>query len=212
MDDAGLVDPELHLACLDVLDRLGHVHGDGAGLGIRHQAAGTEDPAQATDHPHHVGGRHDRVELEPAALDLGRQVLAADHVGAGLLGLLDLLAAGEDRHSGGSAGAVRQDDRAADHLVGVLGVDPQAHGDLHRFIELGERELLDPSQGLLELEGLGPFRLLDRVAVLLAVSWHGRVFRLVLFVSSVLAPLRYNSSAASLSRSLDSLAALARSG
>ena len=39
-------------------------------------------------------------------------------------------------------GAVRQHHRAAHHLVGVLGIDAEAHGDLHGLVELGEGDVL----------------------------------------------------------------------
>ena len=63
------------------------------------------------------------VELEPARFDLLDQVLGADLVGAGAERLLGLLALGEHRDPDLLAGAVGQDDRAPDHLVGVAGVD-----------------------------------------------------------------------------------------
>jgi hypothetical protein len=45
---------------------------------------------------------------------------------------------------------VRQHDRAADHLVGVLRVDPQAQRDLDRFVELRELHLLHEGNRVLE--------------------------------------------------------------
>ena len=61
---------------------------------------------------------------------------AADLVGAGRLGLVDLVALGEDHRPQRPADAVRQHDRAADQLVGLLGVDPQPHDDLDGLVEL----------------------------------------------------------------------------
>src|SRR5690606_8373385 len=49
------VDAELDLAALDVSDGLGDVGRDGAGLGVRHEVARTEDAAETTDLAHHVG-------------------------------------------------------------------------------------------------------------------------------------------------------------
>ena len=83
-----------------------------------------------------VSGRGEgHVELEPAGFDLLDQVLRADLVGAGAERLLGLLALGEDRDADLLAGAVGQDDRAADHLVGVARVDPEAEVDLDRGVE-----------------------------------------------------------------------------
>ena len=67
-------------------------------------------------------------------------------VGAGFLGFLLLVGAGNHQHALALAQAVRQDDRAADHLVGVLGIDAQAHRELDRLVELRELDLLHQRQ------------------------------------------------------------------
>ena len=131
-----LVDAELDLAALDVGDGLGGVHRDGAGLRVRHQATRAEHLAEPADLAHHVRRRDDGVEVEPAAGHLLEQVVGADVVGAGLTGGLGLVAVGEDEDAGGLAGAVRQVDGAADHLVGLARVDAEAHGDLDGLVVL----------------------------------------------------------------------------
>ena len=105
---AGLVDAELHLAGLDLLDRLGDVERDGAGLRVRHQAAGAEDLSELTDRAHHVRRGDDGVEVGPATLDLLDHLVAADEVGAGFLRFLLLVALGDHEHTLGLAGAVRE--------------------------------------------------------------------------------------------------------
>ena len=72
-----------------------------------------------------------------AALDGLHQILGADHVGAGRLGLVGLGALGEHRDADGLAGALGQGDDAADHLVGVARIDAEVHRDLDRLVELG---------------------------------------------------------------------------
>ena len=124
-------------------DRALEVEGDGAGLGVRHQAAAAEDLAEPADQAHRVGRRERDVELEPAGLDLLDQVLATDLVGTGAQRLLGLLALGEDGDADDLARAVRQDDRAADHLVGVAGVDAEAEVRLDRRVEVDGRRLLE---------------------------------------------------------------------
>src|SRR6266705_1451817 len=57
VDDAGLVDPVLDAATLDVLDRAADIEGDAARARIRHQATRPQDLAQAADLTHHVGRR-----------------------------------------------------------------------------------------------------------------------------------------------------------
>src|SRR6478609_57494 len=76
------------------------------------------------------------VEVEPAAVDLLDQLVATDDVGAGLTGGVGLVAVGEHQDLGGLAGAVGQVDRAADHLVGLAGVDTEAHGHVDGLVEL----------------------------------------------------------------------------
>ena len=78
-----------------------------------------------------------------AALDVLGQVVRADDVGAGLLGLARLVALGEhgDRHV--LAEAVRERDRPAQLLVGVADVEAGADVHLDGLVELGVLELLD---------------------------------------------------------------------
>ncbi len=130
------VDAELDLAALDVGDGLGHVGGDGAGLRVRHEATGAEHAAEATDLAHHVRGRDHGVEVGPAAGHLVDELVATDDVGAGLTGGVGLLGVGEDQDPGGLAGAVREVDGAAHHLVGLAGVDTEAHDDVDGLVEL----------------------------------------------------------------------------
>ena len=61
---------------------------------------------------------------------------APDVVRARLLRFLDLVAAGDDGDALRLARAVRQDDRAAHHLVRVLRVDPEQHRDVDGLVEL----------------------------------------------------------------------------
>jgi hypothetical protein len=105
------------------------------GFGIRPR--GPEHLTEPAHEGHHVRRRDAAVEVDGAALDGGGQVLVAHHVGAGGAGLIGLGAAGEDAHADGLAGAVGQADHAADHLVGVAGVDAEVHRDLDGLVELG---------------------------------------------------------------------------
>ena len=131
------------LPALASADGLADVEGDRAGLGVRHQAAGTERPAQLADYLHHVRSGDADIEIEPAALDLLGQILAADHIGAGVAGFLVLVALGEDTDAHLLAGAVRQHGRAADHLVGLARIDAQTEMHLDGLVELGRRQTLE---------------------------------------------------------------------
>ena len=152
VDDVGLVEPVLDLAGLGLLDGLGDVRGDGAGLGGGHEALGAEQLAEAADDAHHVGRGDDRVELEPVlGLDLLDEVLTAGVIGAGRLGLLLALGLAEDQDAQGLAGAVGQHDGAADLLVGVTGVNAQLHVQLDRLVELRLGGLADEVEGVLRV-------------------------------------------------------------
>src|SRR5262245_25355305 len=135
--DARLVDAELDLAGLHLAHRLGDVEGDGADLGIGHQAARSEHLSEPPHLAHHVGRGDGGVELEPLLfLDLLHQVVGTDVVGARLLGLARLLALGEHQHPDALAGAVRQHHGAAHVLIGLPRIDAQPDRDLDRLVEL----------------------------------------------------------------------------
>ena len=68
VDDVGLVQAVLDLTGLDLLHGLGHVGGDGAGLGGGHQALGAQDLTEAAHQAHHVGAGNNHVEVEPVFL------------------------------------------------------------------------------------------------------------------------------------------------
>ena len=60
--NGGLVHAVLHLTGFDVGDGLGHIHGDRAALGVRHQALRAQDTADTAHQTHHVRGGHADVE------------------------------------------------------------------------------------------------------------------------------------------------------
>ena len=149
VDDRRLVDAELDLAGLDLLHRLADVERHRARLRVRHEAARAEHLPEPSDRLHHVGRGDHGVEVEPALLDLRDHVVAAHEVGAGVLRLLELLARGDHQDLLAlPAEPVRQHHGAAHHLVGVLGVDAEAHRDLDRLVELREGALRDHRDGL----------------------------------------------------------------
>ena len=143
VDDRGAVGAVLDLAGLGLLDRLGDVHRHRADLRVGHLALRAEDAAEAADDRHHVRRRDRDVEVGEALLDALGEVLGADDVGAGLLGLVGLVALGEDGDVDVLAEAVGQRDRAAQLLVGVADVQAGAHVDLDGLVELRALELLD---------------------------------------------------------------------
>src|SRR6185437_13363831 len=148
VDDPRAIGAVLDLAGLDVGHRLRDVEGDRPGLRARHLALRAEDPAEAADGAHHVGRGDRDVEVGEALLHLGGQVVAADEVRAGVLGLLGLLTLREHRHRDGAAGAVRQEERAAQLLVGMADVHAETQVHLDGLVELGRLERLQRSHGV----------------------------------------------------------------
>ena len=138
VDDGRLVQTILHLTSLNLGDGLGHIHGDSAGLRVRHQALRAEDTTDAADQTHHIRGSHADIEVEPVfGLDLGDHVLIANVVSASRAGFISLRALSDDQHADRAASAMRQNDRAADLLVSVTGVNAQTNGDLDGLVEFG---------------------------------------------------------------------------
>ena len=136
MDVAVAVGAVLDPTALELADGLAHLGGDRAGLGVGHEAAGPEHPAELADLAHQVGRGDGDVEVEEAALHLLDEVVGAHDVGASLAGLGGRRAGGEHRDSHGLAGARGQRDRAPHDLVGLTGVDAEAHGELDGLVEL----------------------------------------------------------------------------
>src|SRR4029077_8574362 len=148
MDVGATVGAVFELARLGVADCLPHVHRDGAGLRVRHQAARAEDPAELPDVPPWAGRGHRAQEaVEPLPAPLG-EIGGADDVCARLLRLLRLVALGEDGDLCVLARSVRKHQRSAELLVRMPDVQPEAEVDLDRLIELRRRHLLDDPDGL----------------------------------------------------------------
>src|SRR5580693_6683564 len=112
VDDGAAVGAVLDLAGLGLFDGLGDVHGDGADFRVGHLAGWSEDAPE----------------------------LGADDVGAGLLGLLGLVALREHGDLDVLAEAIGQGDGAAQLLVGVAHVEAGAHVHLDGLVELGAAE------------------------------------------------------------------------
>src|SRR5580693_88402 len=140
VDDGAAVGAVLDLAGLGLFDGLGDVHGDGADFRVGHLAGWPEDAPELADDGHHVGGGDGDVEVVEALLDAFGEILGADDVGAGLLGLLGLVALREHGALDVLAAAIGQGDGAAQLLVGVAHVEAGAHVHLDGLVELGAAE------------------------------------------------------------------------
>src|SRR5690606_35041298 len=116
--------------------------------------------------------RDGRVEVGVAGRDLLDELGAADLIGAGRDGGLGRGAGGEHDDARRLAGAVRQDDGAAHHLVGLAGVDAELEGHLDRGVELLRAGLLDDGDGLVGGVELALFDLRGGSAVCLGLLSH----------------------------------------
>ena len=148
MQVGSLVNAEGDLTALDVSNSLSNVGGDGAGLGVRHQATGAEHASHTANLGHLVGGCDSSVEVGPATLDLLDQVLGANNVSASSLSLGCLLASGENDDADGLTGAVGQGDSAANQLVSLAGVDAETHCNVNGSVVVLGAGFLDDLSGL----------------------------------------------------------------
>ena len=138
---AGLVDLELNASGFYFLDRPGRVVGHRAGLRVRHEAARTEHFAQLSDLAHGFGRRNGHVEIRPAFVALLDQILVPDMLGASRPGGIGRAARlCEHEHFHRLAAAVRQRNRTAHHLIGLLRVNAQSKRQLNRLVEFGFRK------------------------------------------------------------------------
>src|ERR1700720_4402189 len=95
----------------------------------------------------------------------------ADKIGSGFLGFANFFAAGNHQDAHRFAQTVRQNDRAAYDLVGVLRIHAQIDGQLHRLVELSVMRLLDQLRRIREL--VRPrFHLLARILDVLTRFLH----------------------------------------
>ena len=141
VDVAARVATELDLAGLVLLDDFSDVGRHRAGARRRHQAAGPKTLPKGPTTPIMSGAAMQTSKSVQPPL-IFRPFRPAHFTAAGGLGLVDLVALGEDDHPQRLANTVGQHDRAADQLVGLLGIDTQPNGDFDRLVELGRVECL----------------------------------------------------------------------
>ena len=159
MDDTEFVDLEVDLTRFHLLNGLADFHRNRTGLGVRHQAAGTQNTAQRTDLTHYVRRTDDHVDVSPAGLDLVDILVQAYVIGAGSLCFGLLFGSTEHEHPHLLTRTVGQRHNAAHHLVGLAGVNAQADVDINGRVEFRERNFLQKSGGLRELVSLSGFHL-----------------------------------------------------
>ena len=175
MNHAGLIDAEFDFAGLHFLHRIRDIGGDRPRLRIRHQPARTQNFTELTHAAHHVRRSDHGIEGCPVlGLDLSDHILTADKVRAGFGGFPQLVAGSNHQHGFRLPQPVRQHDGAAHHLVGVLGIDAEAHVQFDGLVELGKLDFLDQRNGFFKRVRLA-LHLIERSRILFT-SFVAHVF------------------------------------
>src|SRR5690606_20236907 len=163
MHNTGAIHAVFHLAGFRLFDCISDVEGHSSDLRVWHETTWPEDAAELSDRAHHIGRRNHTIEVHEPALHLGDEVVRARKVSTVVSGFLLLIALGENENPDALARAVRQDQSTADHLVGVLGVDPEAYSDIDRFVELRVGSVLNDFCCLTQSVALLTIDILERL-------------------------------------------------
>ena len=126
---------------------------DRADLGVRHQAARTEHPTELADGAHHVRRRDHAIEVHEALGHLRDQLVRSRRSRRPRPALPSLCRPWRTPSTRTVLPVpCGQHDGSADHLVGVLRVDAQAHRDVDALVELGGAGLLDQAAHACSIE------------------------------------------------------------
>lgn len=153
--DVGLINAVFNFTCFDIGDCLCNIHGDGAALGVGHQALRAENAADSTDNAHHIGSCNADIKTEPVfGLNLFDHIFIADEIRARFLCFASLVALCKNENANNLTGAVGQNDCAANLLVCVTGVNAQTDMRFNGFVELclcGGKDYGNTLFGIIEL-------------------------------------------------------------
>ncbi len=175
MADIGLIDAVFNLTCFNIGDRLGNIHGNGAALGVGHQALRSENAADTANNAHHIRGCDANIESKPVfGLDLLYHILIAYEICAGLEGFASLIALCEYENADGLAGAVGQNDCTANLLICVTGVNAEADMSFNGLIKLrlgGGDDDFDAIFGIVEPLPIDHFCTFDILFAMLHIQY-----------------------------------------
>ena len=173
MNDVGLVETVLDFTGFSFFDGFSNVHGHCAGFGVRHQALGTEHTAEAANNTHHIRSGDDNIKVKPVFLgDFLNKFISADIFSSGCSRFIGLGAFGEDKHTHLFAGTVRQNNRSANLLIGVTGVNAQTDVAFHSFVKFGMSHFGDQLHCLAGVINFTRLELFHRFLIFLS-SFHG---------------------------------------
>jgi hypothetical protein len=117
-------------------------------------AVRSEDLAQAPNGLHHVGRGDQRVKIGPTfLLNLLDEIFATNELGSSRFGFLLTLAGRDDGDALSLTQSMRKNDCASHHLVSMLGVDSETHGEVDCLVKLCELYFLQERNRFLECIG-----------------------------------------------------------
>ena len=125
-----LIQFELDFSTLDIRNRFTHIGGHGTGLGVGHQAAGSQNLTEPTDFAHQLGCRDSGVKVGVTTGYFLNELIATDLVGASGRCCLGSCARREDDHASSLAGSVRKANGSADQLVSLALVHTKLESNL----------------------------------------------------------------------------------
>ncbi len=117
MNDSCLVGAVTNLPRLGVFYSRLDVRGHRAHLRVGHQSARAENLAQLSDDAHGIRGRNDDIEVQLALLHGLSEVLEANDICPGVLGLFGVVTLGKHGDTNRLARAVRQYRRTTHDLI-----------------------------------------------------------------------------------------------
>src|SRR5574344_2358902 len=128
MNNTCLVNLEVDLATFGSLYSCADLHGDGAGLRVRHKSARSKDLSEGSDLCHDRRSADYDVDVSPASFDLLDIFIETSVVSPGCHRLFNLVRCAESKNSHDLAGSIWKGDASTNHLVGLAGVNTEVGG------------------------------------------------------------------------------------
>src|SRR6218665_1513336 len=131
-----LVNTKLNLSAFDVGHSFRDIRGNSSCLRVRHEPTRSQHLTQTTNLTHELRRRHSRVECGVSTSNLFNELSSANFIGPRCNRRLGSRTGREHDNARGFTRAVRQDDRAANHLIGFPRVNPELQRDLDGRVTL----------------------------------------------------------------------------
>ena len=145
---------ELDLTGGIFLDGLDEIGSDCSGFGRRHFSLRTKYASQSRNLAHYLGDGNGNIEVHPSVLDLFDELVGAGFDGTSLGGFVGDVVRAKDNNSSGLSNTLGEGERAPNHLIGLLGINPQAKYTINGLVKLCISESLKLSDGIGNADGL----------------------------------------------------------